>query len=780
EFLLTKGFPEARIDQYDPDTLEYKRSFALTKLLEGVLSNDWPNMVSPSPTSVTYASERFPTQLVALDLIETAADNLDPNMNKRGVEKVLGRKGEGALRTDVFVIGEIFDFFKEMKQSQFSPEKMRDLYYEKIRGSNMLDRERIEVWAGFPKLLSKDGVTLEQLSLGELFFTTFKEILLKGREWDADTTIPGWKRPKKTKKAVHVPDPKERNLRVYAADGTIARGHTRVPLEVMVEAMPSPPADRTQDAALFPESDAGSRADVKANAIARLRYLATKAIERGNLAIYNILSNLGTRESMELYEQEKRAAAALGQEHRYTLSADIATILAYQLAVLTGESDFQDAISLRPVGKNIIARLYQAFLYAQKTNSEEQSESKTNLFICGRILAYIRSFLKFAATDDGKTLEQAIITGDSWNDVKLTKAPSSMTQRWSDHIYQGFGEYIRGEGGLQAGQIFQLAEINFAEGRVTINQKVMKDLHGMLRDSWEYWVIRDMSPTAVRENWEAEEIKFTKQQSGEQRTNINQPINPTAAPPNEEFALVTVAGNDGTIIYEDEEGNKPFFSRVHNSILVSPGRLGEWVNAKNSGQSGPGREGKKYNPTQSVVVIHQVIDAAGRPTGQTYKEIIVRLAPGVRADEYGKNKPSLLMRRLLIEYTLSLICMPGDTMARLEKKDIVPLGIFLSKEIREDFLKGDFAGYLPFLSAKIGQAMHDKLHGLGRSIGEFLLREDPGIYGLDSFSKEQYFNLLEIMGYKISAEDYKRLFSNFSNLASGGAAVTAEKKASSH
>ena len=268
----------------------------------------------------------------------------------------------------------------------------------------------------------------------------------------------------------------------------------------------------------------------------------------------------------------KKGCCSVGQEHRYTLSADIATIFAYQLAVLTGESDFQDAIGLRPVGKNIIARLYQAFLYAQKTNSEEQSESKTNLFICGRILTYIRSFLKFAATDDGKTLEQAIITGDSWNDVKLTKAPSSMTQRWSDHIYQGFGEYIRGEGGLQAGQIFQLAEINFAEGRVTINQKVMKDLHGMLRDSWEYWVQRDMSPAAVRENWEAEEVKFTKQQGGELRTDIDDPIDPTATPPSEEFALVTVAGNNGIIIYEKD--NKPFFSRVHNSILVSPGRLG--------------------------------------------------------------------------------------------------------------------------------------------------------------------------------------------------------------
>ena len=31
------------------------------------------------------------------------------------------------------------------------------------------------------------------------------------------------------------------------------------------------------------------------------------------------------------------------------------------------------------------------------------------------------------------------------------------------------------------------------------------------------------------------------------------------------------------------------------------------------------------------------------------------------------------------------------------------------------------------------------------------------------------------MGYKISAEDYKRLFSNFSSLTSGGAAVTAKK-----
>ena len=39
-------------------------------------------------------------------------------------------------------------------------------------------------------------------------------------------------RDQRKQKAVHVPDPKERNLRVYAADGTIARGHTRVPLEV--------------------------------------------------------------------------------------------------------------------------------------------------------------------------------------------------------------------------------------------------------------------------------------------------------------------------------------------------------------------------------------------------------------------------------------------------------------------------------------------------------------------------------------------------------------------
>ena len=61
------------------------------------------------------------------------------------------------------------------------------------------------------------------------------------------------------------------------------------------------------------------------------------------------------------------------------------------------------------------------------------------------------------------------------------------------------------------------------------------------------------------------------------------------------------------------------------------------------------------------------MDAAGRPTGQTYKEIIVRLAP-VFVLMNMEKQTIITNERLLIEYTLSLICMPGDTMARLEKK----------------------------------------------------------------------------------------------------------------
>ena len=45
----------------------------------------------------------------------------------------------------------------------------------------MLDRERIEVWAGFPKLLSKDGVTLEQLSLGELSLRHLRKFFKRKR-----------------------------------------------------------------------------------------------------------------------------------------------------------------------------------------------------------------------------------------------------------------------------------------------------------------------------------------------------------------------------------------------------------------------------------------------------------------------------------------------------------------------------------------------------------------------------------------------------------------------
>lgn len=767
EFLLSKGFPEDSIDKYDPNTLKFKRSFALTIVLQPIRGNDWPNMLSPTPKSVTYSSERFPDKLDAVQLAEKASENLNPGIEKQAVEKELGKIGEGGLRTDILLIDEIFDIFKMMKEStgrgnaQQSPEEMMKVY-SKLRTLNMLDKTRIAAWGAMPPLLKEDMRTPEALSLGELFFSTFQEILIQGREWEADPAVPNWKRSKKKGVTVKVPDPKKRNKRAYAdSSGT--------PLQVLVESV-SPPAIREQDRSLFPESDAGGAGDVKAKAIDRLRFVVTKAVESGTSATFSAYRGRGTKDCLDDFAGER----AINPNRKFSLSAEVATILGYQFAVILGESDFQDSVKDRPVGKNIAARLYQAFLYAQKTNTEEATDSKTNLYICGRILTYLRTFLKFAAMSDGRTLEQAILAKNSWGEIAQLSStwPDSMTQRWCDHILQGYGEYIRGESGLASGEIFKLAEINFGEGRVVINQKILKDLLDALRFSWEYYMVRDQYPSAVVENWPEREKKFTQQPGGARRLMVSDPIDPTAHPPSEEFSLITIAKSDGTIVYESN-GN-PCITRMPTTMLVSPMRLGSWILApdtiKNTG--GEGYKGKGYNPDNTQIVVHDVLDASGVRTGQQYKEIVVTLKQGVDA---AKNTPALLSRRLLTEYVLSLISMPGDTMAKLDKKDIIPLGIFFSKEMRDRYLRGEYAGFSIQLKTEVANSVEHVFGESAKIIAEFLQREDPGIYGLDLFSQDQYFELLSRMGYKISAEDFQQMFSVGKALAFGGKAAEAAK-----
>lgn len=763
EFLLSEGFDPKEISQYDEATLEKKRSFALTCFLKRIRGADFPNMVTGVFKNFSFASQvKQGATYNALKLIETSVEKIPLGPERDSIVKIIGEPGKGKLSTDVQIIEEIFDIFADLRRPlekdvvvQQSVDALSGVYV-RLRTLNMLDVARIGAWGSLPCLYKDDLKTLEKESLGTVFFAALQEIMRSGREWGyvADPTgKPKWAYPELSEVDVKVDDKSGKNKMVF--DGT-RTGNIKNRLKVWVEKARAY-VSRTDDESLFPEWDAGGNSDVKPEAIDRLRIICARAATQG-VDIFRAEAGVGTTQYAGKVDQER------------SISGDATTLLAYHVAVITGEADFQDNKKASPVGRNIFARMLQALCYTLKTNTEASSSSKSNPYIAGRLNAYFRTFWKFANTDEGLTAEQAIMLGSSWKDVHLSGSKPQLTAAWCDSILQGIGEYNRNENGLRAGQIFKIAEIDFKEGRVTINQEMLKQIQDMLRFSWNYFIERDNSPSAAMKNWPEKMKDFSK------RKRISQPPPPQPqlppeqvelpamlAMPSEEYSLFTVVDHEGNIVYEKDEN--PYISRIGKIIFANPLRLGFWVDAKeeimNSGP--PETKGKGYSSAR--LVKHKVLDAHGIETGQQYDEVVITLKKGV---DITKNKPSTLVKRLLYQYNLDMICMPGDTIARIQKKDWVALGMAVSPQIRHRYMEGYYAGLGKLFGAKIGEKLGEELGQAGKILEEYLRREDPGLipFDEDTFATEELFmKWLSQAGHAMSREDIEGLRVAFGAIA---------------
>lgn len=754
EFLLSEGFDSDKIASSEEVDLEAKRSFALTVFLKRIRGADFPNMVTGAFKNFSFTSRIANGSFNALQLVETSGGNIPLGADRDRIIQIIGEPGKGKLSTDVQIIEEIFDIFADLRKPlekdvvvQQSVDALSGVYV-KLRTLNMLDVGRIGAWANLPRLYKDDLITLEKESLGTVFFAAFQEIMRSGREWGyvlSANNKPKWAYPKMTSQEVKVDDKSGKNLMVF--DGTSTNG-IKNRLKVWVE-MARTYFTRTDEESLFPEWDAGGNSDVKPEAIDRLRIVCARAAKQG-VDIFRAEAGVGTTAYAGKITQER------------SIAGDAATLLAYHLAVITGEADFQDNKKGSPVGRNILARMLQAISYTLKTNTVNSSSSKTNPYTAGRMSAYFRTFWKFINTDDGKTAEQAIMLGESWEDISLSESKPQLTAAWCDSILQAIGEYNRNENGLRAGQIFKIAEINFQEGRVTINQEMMKQIQDMFRFSWNYFIERDNSPGDVVKSWQEKSKEFSKRKRMFQLP-TSQPqlppkeleISPKLSMPSEEFALYTVVDHEGNIVYEKDDN--PYISRIGKIIYADPLRLGFWVDAKEEVMSSGPAETKGKGYSSARLVKHKVLDDNGVETGQQYDEIIITLKKGV---DVTKNKPSILVRRLLYQYNLDMICMPGDTIARLEKKDWVALGMAVSPQIRHRYMEGHYAGLLKLFGAKIGDKLGAELGKAGKILEEYLRREDPGFIPFDEetySSEEAFLKWLSQAGHIMSREDTEGL-----------------------
>ncbi len=730
-FLVSKaGFPKERLHEWTPEAAELKMAYFLTEIYSWATRNlSWPSVVIADPgTEFKFNAASGP--MSAKDVALSCMDN----SNFTAAERKTAEKFKGDIEDFIAVIGQIFTVYKEIKRSagdsraQQSLSALKNVYGgDAIKG--MLNPIMIKVWESFPKLLYTDehgDKHLEQHSLGEMFFHSFREILASGRVW-ADKSVPDgspWIRAQVTGWQPRIYDKKGKNTALYAYDD-----HGTHPIVLHTERFPK----SLGTVSLFPEPEAGGQSNIKPFTLYRLRALASQ----GDPRVFDTYGGFNRAPYTALLSQSSKyeEPSALLPRKR-TITGEMATILAYQLAVITGEGDWQDNVGGRPVGQNVLARIEHASDYAQKTNSEESKESKTNPFAVGRALSIVRPATKFL-TCNGMTLEQAIMLGNGWKDIDTSNWPPQMMQKWLDQMVQGFGEYERIEGG--GPDLFKLAEIDLKEGRIKVNDAVIKKVHDTIRYAVEYHSARDMAPGAVALDWEQNEAAFDTPPQDEANRRF----------PSEEFMGICILDSNGNIIPRKDGKRLSLVTRFPQYYVTNNARLGMWIRGKNENQ-------QAYD--YSGVHNEYVIDDDGNRTGQVNQYIVLRLKDGVDPEI---NAPEVLIKRLLVSYVFEMAAMPGDTVARLEKDDLLTLGIFLSSEIRRKYLAGHYGVPSDLIKTKIGHVLNKVIPNLNM---EFFEREDPGIVGDDLYSEAQYFMLLAEMGHRITAEDFQKAGSTISDL----------------
>ena len=758
-YLLSEGFPKESLNKYDAETLSHMRSFVLSKVLEKVVNTvDWTVLKVRKINDFPYTDDVVgPTKMSSVILsCSSSIEDVGESSARRNLGSEIAR--------DFNVIDTIFALGNELKSAHGKVRKQQILSeVENIYASDtmkaMLDPAYFtKVYGSFPPLLNAEG-NQEKVSLGDAFFQAYKEIKRAGKKWVKDPKT-GWLRPELVR--TQPLPPFERNRALFIEDDphhTISLSIENITKELMEKSM-------------APEQEAGEHKELKPNAISRLVALASKSEPEA----YDRLIDISAE---ELANDEK---------HPSTTQGKAAALLAYHWALILMDLDEMDNVGGRPVGQNVLSRVIHASTYANKTMEVDSQESKTNPFIVGRALSFVRPFGKFAVMDDGKTFEQAVMNSGSWKDLQNERWPEGMTQAWVDSVLQGLGEYERAEKGLGAGKLFSIAKFNWEEKRVIIDTKIVDAIHDMVRYAFKYHVERDMVPGAVQKNADA----FVKAYDSYLEDGSLNPEYENRRPPSEEFTVFTVLTANAKIdpktgrfipdeslirkgisAKKQEEMNvRRVLTRFPKHYYVNGRRLGRWID--DSTTAGKALRFKGFDISEREVQKRVAGTTPGaftlEPSGQIEKEMILRLNDGIFLEDKAKgidNTPKMLLKRLIVEYCLEMIASPGDTMAHLTKEDYLPLGMFFSPEIRKNYKLGGYGKiseeFLGKMEQKVTQMMN-KEHDL-----EFFRREDPGIIGDNVFTEKLYFELLQRMGHRLTANDWKKPIVNlFGGTAGGG------------
>ncbi len=708
--------------------MRLKKSFILTRMFMAMIDKiDWSTPTLRDPKIALEFAGKLKHDTEGL------IDTIDSDVSKEDL--ALAKEFKKDLTSTVGVLREFVLMFTEIKaasgklRNQQDAERMKEIYTKAVTFGNI---DRLMIFHGLPELMDDDG-NLSTMSLGEILFNTVKEIIYRGHDWVIDPTT-GWVREKQYVWNPGTPEKKGANWVISTRSSTGVKSPS-ILFSPMFKGAGDVFWGVVKGESPFPENEAGSISNRKTTVL--------------NREITSFASSLDTSPNKKN-------------------SGNIAAALAYQLLVIWGEADAQDIVydpsparqKAAPVGWAQFGRALNAGVYAQKTSAEDSADSKSNPFIVGRMQRAFSAYNAWMTTQDGRTLNQAILMSRNWEEVYDLLSPV-ITQKASlnyiAYVGRGMNEYQLAES-IAQGSIFDIATMNVQEGQVKQKPEAIQKLFDRIRNALEYHEGTDLVPAGVFEDPkllidDKFNAPFGSQEFKERRL------------PSEEFYEIVIVDHnfpiDETIIsnpdafdYEHHllngSKNGRYITRFPSHYNTTPIRLAAWLqNPKLDEKSNDSRSYKYATSFSRPVVKLDPTTGTYIPTGQKDKVILIQTRDESAADY--KNSAKELIQRLHVEYVMEMAGLPSDTIQKLKKEDWLPLGLFFSSEMRKKYLEGYYGKPSDRAKAFIGERFNEIT---GLDFGEFIMREDPGIVGRNLYSEKQFGELLSLLGHKITAEDW--------------------------
>lgn len=706
--------------------MRLKKSFILTRMFMSMLDKiDWSTPTLRDPKIALEFSGKLKHDTEGL--IET----IDSDVSQEDL--AFAKEFKKDMLSTIGVLREFVLMFTEIKaangklRNQQDADRMKEIYTKAVTIGNI---DRLMIFHGLPELMDDTG-NLSTITLGDILFNTVQEIIYRGHDWVVDPAT-GWVREKQYAWTPGTPEKKGANWVISTRSSTGEKSPS-----VLYSPMFKGEGDKFRGGAKgespFPENEAGSISNRKTTVLNR--------------------DVTGFASSLDVSPNKKN-------------SGDIAAALAYQVLVIWGEADAQDIVfdqtrkRAAPVGWAQFGRGENAEVYSQKTSAEDSADSKSNPFIVGRMKRAFSAYNAWMTTRDGRTLNQAILTSKNWKEVHDLLSPV-ITQKASlnyiAYVARGMTEYQLAES-IAQGPIFDIATMNIQEGQVKQKPEAIQKLFDRIRNALEYHEGTDLVPGGVFEDPKLViDDKFNAPVGSKEFIERHLP--------SEEFYEIVIVDHnfpiDETILknpdafdYEHNllKGPKQgrYITRFPSHYNTTPIRLAAWLqNPKLDEKSNDSRSYKHATAFSRPVKKYNPVTGNYELTGQKDKVILIQTRDDSAANY--NNSAKELVQRLHVEYVMEMAGLPSDTIQKLKKEDWLPLGLFFSSEMRKKYLEGYYGKPSDRVKAIMGERFQEIT---GLDFGEFIMREDPGIVGRNLYSEKQFGELLALLGFKITAEDW--------------------------